>query len=142
MPTGGYLFTRTIESIGGKHGVLDEYGSAVVAALFVPPTLIALLVLLTRAWTKFLIARIVLAASGRLPRRLMGFLAGAREQQLLRQVGGKYQFRHIRLQERLIAVGSATPDLQATPGRPARRSPPSRPLRACGRGGPVPPRSG
>ena len=62
----------------------------------------AVCVLLMRAWPKFVIARWALAARRRLPLRLVAFLDDARERELLRQVGGSYQFRHARLQERLI----------------------------------------
>ncbi|GAA0956015.1 hypothetical protein [Actinocorallia libanotica] len=69
----------------------------VVAVL--PGTVFALLILLTRAWPRFLVARLVLASRGQLPWHLLGFLAHAREQEILRESGGNYQFRHIRLQE-------------------------------------------
>ncbi|MFH8659771.1 hypothetical protein [Streptomyces afghaniensis] len=66
-----------------------------------PGTVFALLLLLTRAWPRFLVVRLFLAARRRLPLRLMGFLADARRRELLRQSGGAYQFRHVRLQETL-----------------------------------------
>jgi hypothetical protein len=56
------------------------------------------------AWGAFAIARLWLGASGRLPWRLMNFLADAHTQRgVLRQVGGAYQFRHVQLQQRLAA---------------------------------------
>ncbi|MFG2866104.1 hypothetical protein ACGFX3_36550, partial [Streptomyces sioyaensis] len=61
----------------------------------------ALLILLTRAWPRFLLLRLFLAARGKLPWRILQFLADVRDRQLLRQSAGAYQFRHIRLQERL-----------------------------------------
>ncbi|MGW3418721.1 NACHT and WD40 repeat domain-containing protein [Streptomyces phaeochromogenes] len=61
----------------------------------------ALLVLLTRAWPRFLLLRALLALRGRLPWCLMAFLADARGRELLRQSSGTYQFRHVRLQEAL-----------------------------------------
>jgi hypothetical protein len=78
-----------------------------------PGTVFALLLLLTRAWPRYQIARLVLAAGGQLPWRLSGFLTDARDRGLLRQSGGIYQFRHIRLQERLAD--------QALDGQPAPR---------------------
>ncbi|MGP4088655.1 hypothetical protein [Streptomyces sp. KR55] len=66
-----------------------------------PGTVFALLLLLTRAWPRFVLVRLFLAARRRLPLRLMGFLADARRRELLRQSGGVYQFRHVRLQETL-----------------------------------------
>ncbi|HWG98099.1 MAG TPA: hypothetical protein VNV66_01985 [Pilimelia sp.] len=81
------------------------FGSArpllVGAAFLLPGLVFALLVLLTRAWPRFLLLQAVLAARGDLPWSLMGFLADARRRELLRQSAGAYQFRHIRLQERL-----------------------------------------
>jgi hypothetical protein len=55
------------------------------------------------AWARLQVARACLAASGRLPWHLMGFLEDAHARGALRQAGAAYQFRHIRLQERLTA---------------------------------------
>jgi hypothetical protein len=48
-------------------------------------------------------ARIWLFARGRMPWRTLRFLADAHRRGVLRQMGAVYQFRHIRLQERLAA---------------------------------------
>jgi hypothetical protein len=86
-----------------------------VAAVFLlPGVAFAGLVLLTRAWPRFVVTRFLLAAQGRIPWRLMTFLADARAKGLLRQSGGAYQFRHIRFQERLATRPPAT----ARPGTP------------------------
>lgn len=69
--------------------------------VLLPGTFFALLVLTGRAWPRFVVARFWLALRGRLPWHLMTFLADARRRELLRQAGGVYQFRHIRLQETL-----------------------------------------
>jgi hypothetical protein len=54
------------------------------------------------SWGSFAITRCRLAARGRLPLRLMGFLADAhRHRGVLRQVGAVYQFRHVELQRHL-----------------------------------------
>jgi hypothetical protein len=53
------------------------------------------------AWGRFTVARIWLAARGRLPWRLMAFLRDAHQRGVLRQTGGHYQFRHIELRDRL-----------------------------------------
>ncbi|BCY13222.1 hypothetical protein L3i22_083100 [Actinoplanes sp. L3-i22] len=66
------------------------------------------LVLLSRAWPRFLVLRAALAVRGRAPWRLMAFLAEAHRRDLLRESGGVYQFRHIRLQERLAEQAGAT----------------------------------
>ncbi|MFF8431745.1 NACHT domain-containing protein [Streptomyces sp. NPDC016566] len=56
-------------------------------------------------WMKFLVARIRLAVTGRVPWRLMSFLADAHERRgVLRQAGAVYQFRHIDLQRHLAEV--------------------------------------
>ncbi|GFJ87091.1 WD40 repeat domain-containing protein [Phytohabitans rumicis] len=96
------------------------------AACVVPGLIFALLALLTRAWPRFTLTRVLLAGQGRLPLRLLSFLADARDRQLLRQSGGAYQFRHVRLQERLADQSTATPDIPgratpATPGSDRRR---------------------
>ncbi|MEU6261506.1 NACHT domain-containing protein [Streptomyces sp. NPDC047043] len=75
--------------------------SLIGVAALLPGMFFGLLVLMARAWPHFLLTRIYLAARGRLPWRLMAFLADARKRELLRQSGGTYQFRHIRLQEAL-----------------------------------------
>jgi hypothetical protein len=92
----------------------EDLGSGLVIMLMLGAAL-GLVVLLTRAWPRFVIARVLLAARGQLPWRLMTFLADARQRGLLRLAGGTYQFRHARLQERLVdqppgAPGGAPPD--------------------------------
>ncbi|MFJ4526565.1 NACHT domain-containing protein [Streptomyces sp. NPDC088810] len=53
-------------------------------------------------WLEFLMAQIGLAVLGRVPWRLMSFLADAHERRgVLRQVGAVYQFRHLDLQRHL-----------------------------------------
>lgn len=56
------------------------------------------------AWGQFLLARVWLASSGRLPWRLMAFLADAHRRGVLRQAGGVYQFRHALLRDRLAVT--------------------------------------
>jgi hypothetical protein len=59
----------------------------------------------------FFIARSWLVLRGRLPRRLMAFLADAHAQRgVLRQVGAVYQFRHIELQRYLADTHRRTGD--------------------------------
>jgi hypothetical protein len=58
-------------------------------------------------WGAFAIARCWLALRGRLPWRLMGFLADAHQRGVLRQEGANYQFRHVELQHRLARHGDA-----------------------------------
>ncbi|MFF1680829.1 NACHT domain-containing protein [Streptomyces sp. NPDC058256] len=82
-------------------GSFANWHLAVGVAVLLPGAFFTLLVLMGRAWPRFLLVRIYLAARGRLPWRLMTFLADARRRELLRQAGGVYQFRHIRLQETL-----------------------------------------
>ncbi|MFE2183665.1 NACHT domain-containing protein [Streptomyces sp. NPDC059455] len=53
------------------------------------------------AWGKFTVARLWLAATGRLPRHLMEFLEDACQRGALRQSGGVLSFRHRTLQDRL-----------------------------------------
>ncbi len=75
-----------------------------------------LTVLLSRAWGAFVLSRIWLALLRKVPLRLMRFLDDAHRRGVLRQVGGVYQFRHARLQDRL-ANGSGRAE-----GRTGRRS--------------------
>ena len=62
---------------------------------------VGLAVLVTRAWGNYFVHHVWLAATGRLPWRLMHFLDDAHRRGVLRQAGGVYQFRHARVQERL-----------------------------------------
>jgi hypothetical protein len=60
------------------------------------------------AWGWFAAARCWLALRGRLPWRLMGFLADAHERRgVLRQAGASYQFRHAELQRHLAGRPNA-----------------------------------
>jgi hypothetical protein len=99
------------------------YGSPKAAwmSVLLPGMAFTLLVLLTRAWPRFSLLRLFLAAQGKLPWRLMRFLADARDRQLLRQSAGAYQFRHIRLQERLAGRSLASDRDPAHAARTTRR---------------------
>ncbi|MGW5635805.1 NACHT domain-containing protein [Streptomyces sp. NPDC003832] len=70
------------------------------------------------AWPHYAVARLLVAARGRLPWRLQSFLAEAHRLGILRQVGPVYQFRHARLRERLAH--------HAPLPRPRTTSPPTR----------------
>ncbi|BCL18247.1 NACHT domain-containing protein [Streptomyces tuirus] len=59
------------------------------------------------AWGRMGAARIWLALTGRTPWRLMQFLAEAHRRGVLRQSGAHYEFRHVRLQQRLAATADA-----------------------------------
>ncbi|MEH6373471.1 NACHT domain-containing protein [Streptomyces sp. KLMMK] len=60
------------------------------------------------AWGRLGTARIWLAVTGRAPWRLMAFLEEAHRRGVLRQSGAHYEFRHLRLQQRL--AGAAEDD--------------------------------
>lgn len=95
--------------------------TAVVMSTLLPAAVFALLVLLTRAWPRFLLLRLTLAARGKLPWNLIRFLSDARDRQLLRQSAGAYQFRHIRLQDRLASRALAQDRALPTRVRTGRR---------------------
>jgi len=86
--------------------------------LAVGPTALAL-----SAWGRFLTVRVWCAVTGQLPWRLMAFLKDAHVRGVLRQVGAVYQFRHVRLQERLTLPA---PD-RREPGHPPVPRPRSEP---------------
>jgi DNA-binding SARP family transcriptional activator len=69
---------------------------------------VGLAVCLARAWGTYTMMRLWLAARGHLPLHLMSFLADAHRRGVLRQVGGAYQFRHVRLQARLAGLRKPT----------------------------------
>lgn len=56
---------------------------------------------LSMAWWSYSMARIVLAASGTFPWRVIRFLEDSYDYGVLRRVGGVYQFRHAGLQDYL-----------------------------------------
>ncbi|MFC9683921.1 NACHT domain-containing protein [Streptomyces sp. NPDC056948] len=70
------------------------------------------LALAAYSWPHYSLARLLLAARGRIPWRLQAFLAEAHQLGILRQVGPVYQFRHARLQGHL-AVQAQLPHPRA-----------------------------
>lgn len=133
--SGGALLVQAVTGWTGWPGVFDP-GSLVDARRFdvtrrhfsstwlmvgalvvLPGVLFAWLTALTGAWTRFTVTRAVLATRGLLPWRLLRFLADARDREVLREIGGVYQFRHIRLQERLASTHDQP---MPAPPRPAR----------------------
>jgi hypothetical protein len=76
------------------------------------------------AWGRFLIARTWLATFGLLPWRLLPFLDDAHRRGLLRRCGSIYQFRHARLDERLL-VENLQQRYQPRTGTLASRHPPT-----------------
>ncbi|MBO3752177.1 NACHT domain-containing protein [Streptosporangiaceae bacterium NEAU-GS5] len=109
------------ELVGANQNVIDIDEALVWQLRALVGLGFAFLILLTRAWPRLVVARLILAAQGRLPLRLMRFLAHAREQELLRQSGGLYQFRHIRVQEWLATQPHFNTDRLHLARRKARR---------------------
>jgi uncharacterized membrane protein YeaQ/YmgE (transglycosylase-associated protein family) len=72
------------------------------------------LVIRSGAWLSYVIATYQLAASGKLPLRLMTFLDDAYRLGLLRTVGPAYQFRHAKFQDHLVRSELLTPRQQRT----------------------------
>lgn len=72
------------------------------------------LVIRSGAWLSYVIATYQLAASGKLPLRLITFLDDAYRLGLLRTVGPAYQFRHAEFQDHLIQSEPLTPRQQRT----------------------------
>ncbi|MEV7213475.1 NACHT domain-containing protein [Kitasatospora cineracea] len=62
---------------------------------------LAAAVVLAGQWGAYTLARLLLAAAGRIPLRYAAFLAEAHRLGLLRRAGSVYQFRHRSLRERL-----------------------------------------
>ncbi|MBK3574580.1 hypothetical protein JHN63_12290 [Streptomyces sp. MBT65] len=59
------------------------------------------------AWGRFTVARAWLAATGRMPWRLLTFLEDAHRRGVLRQSGAGFEFRHQRLQSHLAGCATA-----------------------------------
>ncbi|MCC2277742.1 NACHT domain-containing protein [Streptomyces sp. ET3-23] len=77
--------------------------TAAVIGLFHGGVLGAAIALAAHSWPHYTIARLLLAARGKLPWRLQTFLTDAHRLGILRQVGPVYQFRHAHLQHRLAS---------------------------------------
>ncbi|MBJ3813235.1 NACHT domain-containing protein [Streptomyces flavofungini] len=80
-----------------SRGGLDH----VAAQMWVPMGTAALAL---TAWGQLAVARIWLALTRRLPWRLMTFLDEAHRRGVLRQSGAHYEFRHLRMQQRLASA--------------------------------------
>ncbi|XVS62371.1 NACHT domain-containing protein [Actinosynnema sp. CA-299493] len=71
-------------------------------------------VLLVSASGRWVVTRVGLALTGRLPWAATAFLREAHRAGVLRRVGGVYQFRHVRLRDRLATVAPAPARTLAT----------------------------
>lgn len=80
-----------------SRGGLDH----VAAQMWVPMGTAALAL---TAWGQLAVARVWLALTGRLPWRIMTFLDEAHCRGVLRQSGAHYEFRHLRMQQRLASA--------------------------------------
>jgi hypothetical protein len=80
--------------------------SALAVFILVFPAFLIVDFLARSAWGPFLLVRVWLVWNRKAPWRLFRFLEDAHRHGVLRQVGGFYQFRHSRLQERLISESS------------------------------------
>jgi hypothetical protein len=89
---------RRTTSIGSLLEVVWESGFADIFVLA-----ILVMVFLMTAWGRFALTRLYLGCTGQLPIRLMRLLATARDKGILRQTGPAYQFRHLKLQDRLAS---------------------------------------
>ncbi|MGW3209039.1 NACHT domain-containing protein [Streptomyces sp. NPDC001135] len=85
----------------------EWWKSSFVTGMFIPWLLAGPLAVFLSAWGWFLITRLWLCGTRRLPWRLMAFLEEAHQRGVLRQTGAAYEFRHARVQEQL--ANSATP---------------------------------
>ncbi|MER6627461.1 NACHT domain-containing protein [Streptomyces sp. NPDC000987] len=77
----------------------------------------AMFVLLS-PWSRWILAKCSLAATGRVPWALMSFLGDARTAGLLQLSGGTYRFRNRRLQEHLAGRRARERGTAAVPGPP------------------------
>ncbi|MFL6121387.1 BTAD domain-containing putative transcriptional regulator [Actinophytocola sp.] len=106
----GYFF---LKSIGGvAYGIAGfAVGGQVLSAADGPPVVTVAILFglatclagcVARAWGIYTLTRLWLALRRQLPLHLMRFLEDAHRRGILRQAGAIYQFRHPRLQERLV----------------------------------------
>jgi hypothetical protein len=108
------VVTASVVGLAGR-GLAGVGGGSPAAAAAVAAGLAAVLVAVLAAfgsgapWVAYTIARLWLAARGRLPRDLTGFLEAAHRREVLRQDGPAYRFRHDRLRSHLAGDPPKTP---------------------------------
>ncbi|MEU9289902.1 hypothetical protein AB0D57_35915 [Streptomyces sp. NPDC048275] len=107
------------------HGAVGPVDRAVTIAVSIAA--LAVFAVSVSAWGVFTAARVRPWLAGQLPWDLMGFLEDTHRRGILRQSGAYYQFRHARLQERLVIRAGHRPS--TTRPAPARR--PRAPLMAA-----------
>ena len=96
------LVLLPLSAIGLARSYIDRPGTgATVTGSAVLIVALGLLSITLSAWMRLQVARAYLATAGRLPWRLVSFLEDAHARGVLRQACAAYQFRHVRLQERL-----------------------------------------
>ncbi|MFD4702642.1 NACHT domain-containing protein [Streptomyces niveus] len=82
-----------------------SHGPATVTGVFLAGGLsVAAALTLINRWGRWTAIRVTLSLRGRIPWSVMSFLQDAHRLGVLRQVGGVYQFRHARLQQRLSGM--------------------------------------
>ena len=92
-------------ALGPLVGLLAFVGLGVTAAFTVS------------MWGAFTLTRIWLAAFHGIPLGIIGFLREADSRGVLRREGGAFQFRHAKLQERLVAPVTPPPSIPVAPPR-------------------------
>ena len=110
----------------------EESWALGIGAMLLVAVVFFALFFLTHPWSRFAVCRLAQALRRELPLDLSGFLADARDRDLLRHASGAYLFRHGRLQESLVIrnLGGG----RSSEEQPARsRGPPA--VGAAGRGG-------
>ncbi|MFB9542415.1 NACHT domain-containing protein [Micromonospora sagamiensis] len=95
------LTVTVLSAVVALYGLGSFSALAVFVLTF--PVFLVVDFLARSAWGPFLLVRVWLACRGKAPWRLFRFLEDAHRHGVLRQVGGFYQFRHSRLQERLAS---------------------------------------
>jgi transcriptional regulator with XRE-family HTH domain len=98
---GGVAYGLAATAAGGLVFPIAGIPVAGFAAGAVFGLAVGLSIFMSRAWGSSVVSMAWLAMRGQVPLRLVRFLDDAHGRGVLRQVGGVYQFRHARLQDRL-----------------------------------------
>ncbi|MGM1061301.1 NACHT domain-containing protein [Saccharothrix sp. Mg75] len=93
-----------LSTIGVLYGLVSGAAGWIAFALASVVGASAVWIFFFTVWGPWVLARTWLPLRGRLPWRVMTFLADAHARGVLRQVGGVYQFRHARLQDHLAGT--------------------------------------
>jgi hypothetical protein len=107
---GDYLEGDFTENPRSINQIIEEaffFGLSKIPGILI--VLIPLMLFIVTAWGRFALARAYFGLTRQLPFRLMMFLEKKRHQGIVRQTGPAFQFRHLKLRDRLAMQSEPRP---------------------------------